>query len=248
MGDKRLEEITLETLAGRWKSSLGDTVKVKGARAGSKLAGVKYKLVQQGVTVELIVSEEPLIAYKALPERSSGSTIRWMGPDDLEVSWSFQGDCTDEVGGKKSFDDGVEAMDESNIISSKRRRTQVDYVRLNKKMGGKGPKKIDRAGDEGASVPQPEPEPEPEPAPVEPLTPAGIEQIAADLEAAGQSLKPRRYVLPLVGRLSDFPMDLSVLTQTKIGKALNPYRKHEDGVVAKQVSALISKWKALVKS
>merc|ERR1712166_1321041 len=253
VGDKHLEEVTLDTLQGTWKHSLGMTVRVKGDRIKFIENKEKYDLTPSGNSVEMITGYGNWIAK---PETSSGSTIRWRkvkDDDGAEITWSFQSECTEEGTGKKSHDDGLESMDEDAIITTKRRRTNVDYVRMNKQMGGKGPKRTtERTASEflaAHSAPEPEPErvPKAEPKVEVPLTEDDVAAAAEELQAAGKELKPRRYMLPLLTKLQHFEMTIDVLTSTKIGKALHPYRKHEDQVISKQVSVVISKWKALIK-
>jgi len=244
VGDRHLDEITIDTLQGTWKHSLGMTISAKGSRLKFE-NGEKYDLVVVGNTVELM-------GWKAVPEKSSANTIKWHkadGSDGGEISWSFQSDNAPEGSGTKNYDDGLEAMDDSNIVTSKRRRTKCDYVRMNRLLGGKGPKRAKTEADAPTESPEPEPEPEPirAPKPEVPMTEDDVASAAAELQAAGKDLKPRRYMLPLVERLLKFDMSIEVLSSTKIGKAMHPYRKHQDPVIAQKVSSVISHWKALIK-
>ena len=257
VGDKHLEEVTLDTLQGTWKHSLGMTVRVKEDRIKFIENKEKYDLIPSGNSVEMVTGYGNWIAK---PETSSGSTIRWRkvkDDDGTEITWSFQSDSTEEGTGKKSYDDGLEAMDETAIITTKRRRTNVDYVRLNRLMGGKGKKRTTENDvaerttqiEDAQSAPEPQPEraPKAEPKVEVPLTEDDVAAAAEELQAARKELKPRRYMLPLLTKLQSFKMTIDVLTSTKIGKALHPYRKHDDQVISKQVSVVISKWKALIK-
>jgi len=91
------------------------------------------------------------------------------------------------------------------------------------------------------------------PAPVEELPPPkklSLDELNSIRDQLGVEglLKPAEVVAPLIKQLERHPMELGELKSTKIGVALNRYRKHTHAGVNARVTKLVTSWKSLMGS
>lgn len=238
--DQLLEEITIDSVKGQWEHSLGASIKVLGSQAHFD-GGSIYELQQEGNTVTID-------GWKAVVGKSTANRVVWSKDGELS-HWNFEGELAQEG---KADDEGI---DETNIVKGKRRRTQVDYKelmkaekeRLLKKKKLEGGASSGNYFEDGLDDDSEDDDSDEEPPPPKaaPVTLEDVKDVNKAL-TAGEAMLPAAEVLPLLSKLARFDMSLEALKETKVGVAINKYRKHESEDVKTRALFLVKKWKALL--
>jgi len=275
--DHKLETITTERLQGKWKHSSDFFLTVRKSRVKCK-TGQKYKLVEVGNTVELVGDSTPWkavpskssaqkIHWESAEDGAYG--VQWHFEGVLKNKAEEAQDDDDQL------EDDVE-IDKSLILDTKRRRNKVDYVRLDKKLG-KDPAAGDIAlpGDKVLMAPPPgslkrksatseararieqdrkrsrdggeadeRPKKKRE---MKVLSTAELEQLFKQLDGKIESIAPKDALMAL-SKLMYHPMDIPTLKATKLGVAVNPYRKHPDDKVGRYAKEVVKRWKNLLNA
>mmetsp|Transcript_36089 Transcript_36089/g.70949 ORF Transcript_36089/g.70949 Transcript_36089/m.70949 type:complete len:258 (-) Transcript_36089:236-1009(-) len=245
--DQLLELINIETLKGQWEHQHGASIRVIENRASFE-GGETYTIEEDGSTVTLD-------GWKAVPEKSTANKIFWVKGEE-QGFWSFEGEIAGEDG--KVDDEGI---DSSNIVSGKRRRTNVDYKAIlarEKEMAKKRKQAEGGSGGGGGyfdnledtdDSDEGDEEEEEAPAPGKPapaaVTLEDVKKIAADMTAS-TDLLAEPVVSPLLNKLSKFKMTIDVLKETKVGLLVNKYRKHSSQAVKDKAIYLVKDWKSLL--
>lgn len=252
-----LEELSLDKLNGRWQHSMGDFLNVVDGNVKFDM-GTTYTLVQVGDTVELD-------GWRAVLSKSNSNRIVWAKEGEKPMHWRFESEIEAEGGDVKPDDEGIS---EDNIITGKRRRKGVDYAELHKKMAKEKGFEDDESDDESRARKKKRrleelarsssssssssfttssyaAEKKAEPSKPKKLSQPELLSIRDKLGFEGALMESDK-LLPLLKQLERHPMDLDTLKSTKIGKAVNRYRKHTNSVVASRILAVVKKWKKLM--
>lgn len=249
-----LEEITIDSLKGRWMHKNGIYLNVRGADAEFD-GGDSYALTQVGNSVEID-------GWKAVVDKSTANKVIWAKEGESTSHWLFEGDI-EEAG---ELD---EEVSKDNIVTGKRRRAGVDYAALNKKLDEEEGKEED--DDEDAEITEKKRKKarlddlarssssssynsfrsekkvaSTKPAVMKQLSAEELTRIRTELGTEG-SMKSADEVLPLVKKLECHgAMTVDILKATKIGVAANRYRKHPNSAVAARFSDVVKSWKKLL--
>eukprot|EP00467_Chlorarachnion_reptans_P009640 CAMPEP_0114510438 /NCGR_PEP_ID=MMETSP0109-20121206/13788_1 /TAXON_ID=29199 /ORGANISM="Chlorarachnion reptans, Strain CCCM449" /LENGTH=238 /DNA_ID=CAMNT_0001689747 /DNA_START=65 /DNA_END=778 /DNA_ORIENTATION=+ len=238
-----MESVTVKDLQGQWVSSYGYHITVVNATVS--LPEAQYRLVEKDGTVEMD-------GWRVAPAKSSAEEMLWQKEGEADLKWTFEEDVVEKL--------EEHGIDSGNILKGKRRRGAKDYVKLNQELEREeaharrererlqGEQKAleairrkrrqqkemnSKVSTKRKSVKE---------IAYREMSIAEVQNLRAKLKAVDPASSDEKNVLPTLEELATVKMTLKILTETLIAKAVNPFRKHRNPLVAKKAKLLFTSW------